>query len=329
MAQFALLRFLLLSCLLRFATASDALYVYSTSSLKNVTASESCISALASSVTCYSSLSRAVTQTNTWSSIALERICTSDCTNSLQEYIVAVDDACGLGQYNISGVIQEASAGGQRLLWKQAATCLTDTSTGAYCATEFEEAANGTWSGSIGCSQCYLDYLYTLSDSEYGQGLVTQSYFEERAGNCSATGYTFTYTATSTSAAAVATATSNARCNLTDSDTRVYDVLSGDTCIGISAAQNVSTGLLASVNALDQNCTRLSADDQLCLPDVCEIYMVQQNDTCDSVVSSLARKVSVQTLLSWNGNINSQCLNMAGLVGTYICVRCVDPRAPR
>ncbi|KAH8200951.1 hypothetical protein TruAng_004889 [Truncatella angustata] len=209
---------------------------------------------------------------------------------------------------------------GERLLWRQSVTCITDDSSGEYCNTEFQDAANGTGSSKIGCSQCYLDYLYTIADSEYGKGIVSESYFEERAAACSATSYSFMHTATATTTSTVVSATSNARCNMTDTDTIVYEVQAGDSCISISAAQNVSTGLLASTNALNQNCTYLTIGQNLCLPESCEVYMVQQNDTCDSIVDSLTREVTATTFISWNTNLNSQCLNIASLMGTYICI---------
>jgi LysM repeat protein len=322
MARLTILQSLFFCYLFQFAHASDTLYIYTTSTLGNITASESCISALTSNVTCYTSLNKAVTQTTSWGSTALSNICTDECTDSLTEYVAAVDDSCGSSTYNISGTLQVASRAGQELIWKQTVTCLTDDSTDEYCNTEFQDAAvNGTGASEIGCSQCYLDYLYNIANSEYGQSIINEDYFDARTTSCSATGYTITYTATSTSASASATATTNARCNLTDTDTTVYTVQDGDSCLSISASQNVSTALLASTNGLDSNCTFLTTDQSLCLPLICDIYMVQENDTCDSIIESLSREVNLGAFLSWNSNINSICSNIASLVGTYICAR--------
>ncbi|KAK9794210.1 putative Carbohydrate-binding module family 18 protein [Seiridium cardinale] len=314
---------LLLSLLLRVAcadTSNNTLSIYDSSALGNLTASEVCISALTSNVTCYAGLNRAVTQTTSWSSIALGKICTAECTSSLEDYVAAVDDACGSDTYNISGSVETASYAGQELIWKQTVTCLTDDSTGDYCNTEFQDSANGTGATGIGCSQCYLDYLYTIADSAYGQGVVNANYFETKASNCSATGYTMTYSATATSTSAAATEASNVRCNATDSSASLYEVQVGDSCLSISASQNVSTGALANTNALDLNCTYLTTGESLCLPEICEIYQVQENDTCNSVLESLERQVSVQTFISWNSNLNSQCSNIQSLSGTYVCI---------
>ncbi|KAF7535268.1 hypothetical protein G7054_g5512 [Neopestalotiopsis clavispora] len=301
------------------AASSDTLYVYTSTSIENITASDACKSALASNVTCYTSLNKAVTEKTSWSSTVLTKICTAECTDSLQDYIASVDDACGSSTYNISGTVQSASRAGNELLWKQSVTCLEDDSTGAYCNTEFQDAAiNGTGASEIGCSQCYLDYLYAIANSEFGRGLVSEDYFEARASSCSATGYTITATATSTSA--TATETANTRCNVTDTGSTVYTVKDGDSCTSISASQNVSTSLLTSINALDTNCTYLTTGQSLCLPDICNVYLVQTNDTCDSILESLVMDVALQYFLSWNNNINSVCSNLASLVGTYVCI---------
>ncbi|KFY85060.1 hypothetical protein V498_07769, partial [Pseudogymnoascus sp. VKM F-4517 (FW-2822)] len=266
-------------------------------------------------------LKKAVTQTTSWGSGALSSICIDDCTDSLTDYVATVDDSCGSSTYNISGTLQPASRGGKELIWKQTATCLKDDSTGEYCNTEFQDAAsNGTGAAEIGCSQCYLDYLFTIANSEYGQSVVNEEYFDKRVESCSATGYTITYTATSTSTSASPTATANVRCNLTDTDTTVYNAQANDTCLSISAAQNVSTGLLASTNGLDSNCTYLTTNQTLCLPQICNVYMVQENNTCASIITGLSREVNLGAFLSWNININSLCSNIASLVGSYICI---------
>lgn len=322
MPHLAILQSILFCCLLQFSDASDTFYLYTNSSLGNITASEPCISALTSNITCYAGLKKSVTQTTSWGSGALSSICIDDCTDSLTDYVATVDDSCGSSTYNISGALQPASRGGKELIWKQTATCLKDDSTGEYCNTEFQDAAvNGTGAAEIGCSQCYLDYLYTIANSEYGQSVVNEEYFDKRVESCSATGYTITYTAISTSTSASPTATSNVRCNLTDTDTTVYNVQANDTCLSISAAQNVSTGLLASTNGLDSNCTYLTTNQSLCLPQICNVYMVQENNTCASIISGLSREVNLGAFLSWNLNINSLCSNIASLVGSYICIR--------
>ena len=52
-----------------------------------------------------------------------------------------------------------------------------------------------------------------------------------------------------------------------------------------------------------------------------KIFMVQENNTCASIITGLSREVNLGAFLSWNININSLCSNIASLVGSYICIR--------
>lgn len=311
-------------------SSTDILYVYTTASLgSNFTGTTACAEALTSNLTCYSNLGLAVTDITTWSTLSLADICQDSCTDSLTDYVAAINDVCGESTYyNISGTVQTASDAGEEMIWRQRTTCLTDEATGEYCNTYFQEAAaNGTTG--VSCSDCYLDYLSSLVNSEWGQDLISPGYFSAKVSSCSATGYSVTYTATSTSSSTTATSTAatNTRCNTTDPDTSTYTVESGDTCLSISAAQDVSTGLLASKNGLDPNCTYLTVGQELCLPEICEIHLVQVNETCDSIIANLTREITVQNLVSWNSELNAQCSNIASLVGKYICITYVHLQA--
>lgn len=94
------------------------------------------------------------------------------------------------------------------------------------------------------------------------------------------------------------------------------------TCLSISAAQNVSTSALINLNSLDTGCTHIVAGAEICLPDVCEIYRVQETDTIDKIVASLSRQVSVPQFVAWNANLNSaqSSQNLTAVSGKYICV---------
>ncbi|CZR55671.1 uncharacterized protein PAC_05559 [Phialocephala subalpina] len=302
----------------------NLLYIYTSSStaLANISASAACLTALTADVPCYANLGSAVTDTTTWSPSALGYICTKNCTTALSTYVTNVDSACGTeATYNISGTIQTAADLGREMQWRQSTTCLTDPTSGEYCNTYFQGALNSS-STSIGCSTCYLTYLESIVNSEWGQALISDSAFESRVSSCSATGYSATYTATSSSSTSTATATvtSGDRCNKTDASVVLYTVLANDSCIDISASQNVSTGALTSLNGLDLGCSYLSKGETLCLPTTCDVYLVKTNDTCASIINNLSSEIVTAELASWNANINSQCSNLATLVGTYICI---------
>ncbi|KAI2767721.1 hypothetical protein DTO012A8_7074 [Penicillium roqueforti] len=315
---------------------SDTLYIYNSDTLADISASEACVNAMSSNVSCYAGLSQAVTQTTSWSANALSEMCTSGCSSALSSYVSSVDEACGTStQYNISGISQTASDRGKEMKWRYDATCLTDSASGTYCNTLFQNAiSNGTTN--IKCSACYLEYLSTLVNSKWGQDillmnskwgqdiLLSPSALTSQVSSCSTSGYSVTYTRTSTaSSTASASATVAAsRCNTTDPDQTVYKVESGDTCLSISAAQNVSTSALINLNSLDTGCTHIVAGAEICLPDVCEIYRVQETDTIDKIVASLSRQVSVPQFVAWNANLNSaqSSQNLTAVSGKYICV---------
>lgn len=128
-------------------------------------------------------------------------------------------------------------------------------------------------------------------------------------------------TTTALSPTASDTLQNNPRCNTSDPTVSTYVPSANETCVDISAAANVSTSTLANINALGANCNYLTANQTLCLPKVCDIYLVQSNDTCTSILSSLTRQISLPIFRSWNPSINALCSNFDALVGGYICLR--------
>ncbi|KAJ5885886.1 hypothetical protein N7504_011722, partial [Penicillium tannophilum] len=124
----------------------------------------------------------------------------------------------------------------------------------------------------------------------------------------------------STLAPATGTIAANSRCNLNAISTNRYVTEANETCIDISLATNVSTSMLADINAPGVSCKYLTANQDLRLPGVCEIHLVQPNDTCASILSGLSRQVLLPISRAWNPSINSQCSNLAWLEGGYICL---------
>ncbi|KAF8995646.1 hypothetical protein BDQ17DRAFT_1412103 [Cyathus striatus] len=103
---------------------------------------------------------------------------------------------------------------------------------------------------------------------------------------------------------------------------REYTVQLGDFCDGISAAQNVSTYQLATVNAgvINSDCSNLFEGELLCLGiqghDCTRVSVVQSGDSCPAIAS--AAGISVATLLSNNPNVASDCTNI--YPGEVLCV---------
>ncbi|OBZ77203.1 hypothetical protein A0H81_01620 [Grifola frondosa] len=102
---------------------------------------------------------------------------------------------------------------------------------------------------------------------------------------------------------------------------RNYTVSLGDTCDGISAAQNVSTYQLATVNAavIDAACDNLFVGEDLCLgitgQDCTVVHVVQSGDFCASIAE--AADIDLSTLLANNPNVDTDCTNI--YLGEVLC----------
>ncbi|KAG2095429.1 uncharacterized protein F5147DRAFT_642039 [Suillus discolor] len=92
---------------------------------------------------------------------------------------------------------------------------------------------------------------------------------------------------------------------------RNVTVHSGDTCDKISAAHNVSTYQLATVNSkiIDSGCDNLGIGEVLCLgikgQDCNVTHVLKGGETCHSVAD--ATGVPEKTLLANNPNLGSDC----------------------
>ncbi|KAI9926030.1 hypothetical protein MW887_004489 [Aspergillus wentii] len=303
--------------------SSNNTYIYTQSSLGDISASNDCISALTANVSCNGGLQSAVLQTSTWSTNGLKQMCADDCKSSLADYISTVDEECGTEkQYNISGIMQTASEAGRKMQWQYNATCLVDSSSGEYCNTLFQGGGNTSVSD-IKCSSCYLNYLSTVINSKWGQSLFNPSVLTNQVRLCGATGYSVTYTAPATSISASASSTATAevqRCNLNDSSTVTYTVEKADSCNSISVDKNVSTNALVNMNGLGSGCAYLVTGQRICLPDSCQVARVGSNDTTSSIVSKMSRKVTTKQFLSWNPSLSTVTSNLSYAAGTYVCV---------
>ncbi|KJA16071.1 hypothetical protein HYPSUDRAFT_47701 [Hypholoma sublateritium FD-334 SS-4] len=103
---------------------------------------------------------------------------------------------------------------------------------------------------------------------------------------------------------------------------RNYTVQPGDFCDEISAAQNVSTFQLASVNSaiIDPACDNLQVGEVLCLglvgQDCTDVHVVASGDACDTIASQAG--INTTVLLANNPNVNAACSNI--YPGEVLCV---------
>ena len=64
-----------------------------------------------------------------------------------------------------------------------------------------------------------------------------------------------------------------------------HTVVKGDTCASISKAASVSTWSLAKTNGLALGCPKLAIGNMLCLPQRCQIFVIEQGvTTCVDVI---------------------------------------------
>lgn len=141
---------------------------------------------------------------------------------------------------------------------------------------------------------------------------------------CQAPNYSFTspapYTASQTAAATSATSSPTATSAVSSCPTS-YTIQAGDSCNTISIAHNVSTFDLLYKNGLEGYCSHFpAAGKELCLPDQCEIYTVQENNTCYQITQASKNAFSISQLVSWNPNLNRDCSNIGQMVGMQICI---------
>jgi LysM repeat protein len=149
--------------------------------------------------------------------------------------------------------------------------------------------------------------------------------FASTTSSCGNTNYPFTsptpYALNATAATATPTTTGTAVPTATATCTDTYTVMNGDTCQSVAIAHNVSSFYLAYNNNLDIYCSDLTMGRTVCIPEICDVYTVQPNDTCTSIIRTVPQDITVTQLQSWNPNINLLCGNMDNLNGTVICVR--------
>jgi hypothetical protein len=149
-----------------------------------------------------------------------------------------------------------------------------------------------------------LQYEAAMLESTYGQTRIDEDSFSSLLSSCGVPASSYPYTvpstvtatstATLTSGASVTSATAGAA-TCTGSD---YTVQSGDSCQSIAMAYGIATDNFITDNDLDYNCTTLILGDTVCMGDSCDLYQVQTNDTCTSILAG--QTYNLVQLTSWN-----------------------------
>ncbi|KAJ6114750.1 hypothetical protein N7486_000528 [Penicillium sp. IBT 16267x] len=244
------------------------------------------------------------------SAIALDDVCSTNCTTSLLNFQADVDDACGNTTYifpgNVSQTVQ--SFGAHRL-----------GPGGRYHERVGLLLASRGNSNVSDCSPCMYEYEAAMLDSPYGQVRYSPDTYSSLLSSCGAVAsdYPFTDSAVAT-VLPTATATATVSAMATATCSSYYTVASGDTCQSIATANSISTANFIIDNNLSMlNCS-VQIGQQICLGAECALYQVQTNDSCSSILQNQTF-YQVQ-LTSWNPTLWTDCGNLDSMVGDYICV---------
>ncbi|CAI7601413.1 unnamed protein product [Penicillium discolor] len=269
----------------------------------------------------------------------LNNLCTSNCLSSLQD----------LRSQQIQGCTAEdiITTGGQefpptltldQLIFTYNYTCIKDESS-KFCAPQIENWLNSStgMTAAQNCSTCFLGTLQTELGSYFGYDDELAEEFSSLTSSCSKTNYPVTsppvYTVVHSATASVSIASTVSSVSSSATPTvdcaEDYTIQPGDTCYSISTKFNSSTHGLLYRNNLPAYCIGFpSPGTSLCIPETCDIYTVQGDDTCYSIMVAHEYAFTVTQLISWNPNLNRECSNINQLVGSQICLSFEEGAAP-
>lgn len=184
--------------------------------------------------------------------------------------------------------------------------------TGDFCHSVMRSWDGGSLTKEQSCSDCLLGTLNLDQSSAFSYSETFATNFSAMTSGCGKSTYEPTKpTKIALNSSAVATSLP------TVARTSKYTIEDDDTCNSVCKANNVSTFALLQRNNLNAYCEDFApAGTDLCLPESCEIYTVQQNDTCHSVVARQPHHVTITQLQAWNPNLNGLCSNMGN---RWIC----------
>ncbi|KFA55940.1 hypothetical protein S40293_08856 [Stachybotrys chartarum IBT 40293] len=223
---------------------------------------------------------------------------------------------------SLDGLTYPVTATIDALLWTYNHTCRQDRETGEFCAPVFEAWGSGNASDQS-CSDCVLGSYQLVLGHFLGFTEEAAEDFSSLVESCEATGYPITspppnYINQTSATVPTGTSTSPAPVK---SCVSTYTVQVDDDCNSISLAQNVSTSNMLYFNNLQAGCADFPGPDtELCMPYTCQVYTVQQGDSCWSIVQDNEHDFSISQLVSWNLDINAGCSNLELLTGAQICI---------
>ncbi|KAK3177856.1 hypothetical protein K4F52_009408 [Lecanicillium sp. MT-2017a] len=278
--------------------------------------SDECAEALNTTVTnCPAYLAWAAEEMPRLVPSALDALCTTACKSSLTSVRGDIASGCGGDSdvMEVDSVVYPATFVIDHYLYAYDVICAKDSDTGEYCDEIYLDAlANGTAADS--CSDCSLKIVKAQLNSPFGYDDDFAEGFQSVTSKCGATGYAFT----SPADYAISTKSSPAATQAPTCGSP-YVVQAGDSCDAIAMAKGASTYSVVKAGGTDPDCSNLQVGAELCLPEECELYRVQYDDTCQSILDSVTG-LRASDLLAWNPNINVLCTNIDTMYEKLICI---------
>lgn len=303
--------------------------------------SESCASALSQEISasvCNPMANRLI-KGYFYSEETLNRTCTEACDELLGQYEDTVVSSCGEqtwdNYFNSDETGEEPQSVPVRIIpnltrYLFSLTCLKDDD--RFCNVVIGTAAQLADPGSTlfgwaplvnnetgieaasSCDLCYVKRLRQEAGSPYYEGprISSLSMYESLTSSCGVTDMPMT-----TSTLGFSTPTAPAAATPTCTGT-AYTIQPGDDCYSISQSQSVGTGWLLDANDLSAWCSGFPATGSLCIANSCNVYTVQNNDTCVSIARTA--NITEAQLRAWNPIINTGCYNLEKMNGTSVCV---------
>lgn len=182
--------------------------------------------------------------------------------------------------------------------------------TSEFCDVLFTEAGDEGFD-EFACSDCWLGMVKAQLETPLAYDEDLDESFSSLTSSCSAAGYEV---ATPTPYALNSTAPPGPA----PTCARAYMVAEGDTCESISLARSVSTHGIVTQNAFGGECEGMRAGKSICLPEKCDVHLVDVDDTCESL--GMTYDAKTPQLVTWNPNLTPDCDNLFRWSGTYICV---------
>ncbi|KAL3421595.1 LysM domain-containing protein [Phlyctema vagabunda] len=272
-------------------------------------ASQACLSSLSTSgINCnplvYSLYS------NYYTSLELDEVtdlCKDACYVDLQAHMASVTSACqGVQYYDEStGSYYPPNILDLQALSGFNQTCFKNNN-GQFCETYFQNTTNQN-----ACDYCWIKLKQEqLNTGLDGLDTDLASSFSALTKSCGSTQF-----ATTTPTAVVLTTSVAPTPTCAGSK---YTSKAGDTIYSVSLSQKIATDTLLNRNGLSYDQGSLATGTSLCIAATCDVYVLNTNETCNSIAS--AAGISTIQLQTWNTNINPLCNNLARFVNSTFCI---------